>query len=136
MWHNFLALPPGSQVMAWIVSAGVALFVAIKRKAIKKAGEVASARFWRWAYKKAALGRTQGTNERTYKGILEEYWYTSTPRDMHFFRVTHDGEATTVEVLDTNLLYQIKRGKLVEIDTEVLPGCTYEIIKRVRTVTR
>src|ERR1700688_1529250 len=105
MWNSFLALPLEVRIIAWAGGAAFAVFTAIKEKAIraamKKAGGAASVRFWRWVHAKAALGRPQDSNERTYKGMFQDYWYTSTPRAMNFFRLAHDGVTTTVQVLDT-----------------------------------
>jgi hypothetical protein len=136
MWHSFLALPLVVRIIAWTGGAAIALYTAIKSKAIhaamKKAREAVAARFWRWVHTKAALGRPQDSNERTYKGIFQDYWYSSTPRAMNFFRVTQDGVATTVQVLDTNLLAGLKSGTFVEIDTEARASFEYEIVRRVR----
>jgi hypothetical protein len=136
MWQSFLAVPLVVRIIAWAGGAVLVLYTAIKAKAIhaamKKAGRAALARFWKWVYEKAALGHSQDGNEKTYKGIFQNYWYTSTPRAMNFVSVTQDGVTTTVPVLDTNLLAGLKRGTLVEIDTETRPGCEYEIVRRVR----
>jgi hypothetical protein len=52
---------------------------------------------------------------------------------MNFFSLSHfDHVTTTVRVLDTPLLARIKMGTMVEIDTEVVPGSEYEIVKRVQ----
>ena len=89
-------------------------------------------KLWKWIGENVSFGHRQASNERTYEGIFQNYWYTSTPQ-MNFFSLSHfDHVTTTVRVLDTNLLAQLKKGTLVEIDTEVVPGCGYEIVKRVR----
>jgi hypothetical protein len=135
MWHSFLALPLVIRIIAWAGGPVIALCLVIKRKAIhavvKNATEAASKWFWKWVRKKAALGRPQDGNEKTYKGIYQDYGYRSIPGPMHYFCVTHDGVTTTVRVLNTDLLYGLKIGSFVEIDTESRPGSDYEIIKRV-----
>ena len=90
-------------------------------------------KLWKWIRENVSFGHPQASNERTYTGIFQSYWYTSTPQPMNFFSLSHfDHVTTTVRVLDTTLLARIKRGTLVEIDTEAVPGNEYEIVKRVR----
>ena len=90
-------------------------------------------RLWKWIRENVSFGHPQASNERTYTGIFQNYWYTSTPQPMNFFSLSHfDHVTTTVRVLDTILLARIKTGTLVEIDTEAVPGNEYEIVKRVR----
>ena len=136
MWQRVLVLPIVARIIVWAGGAVLALYTAIKAKAIhaamRKASGAAFARFWKWVHTRATLGHPQDSNEKTYKGIFQDYWYTSTPRAMNFFSLIQDGVTTTVQVLDTNLLARLKKGALVEIDTEASPGHDYEIVRRVR----
>jgi hypothetical protein len=137
MWHNFLALPSVVQIIAWVGSSILAVYAALKAKAIhaalRKVRTEASLRFWKWVGKKAAIEHPQAGNERTYKGEFGDYWYVGGLRGTHFFSVTHDRITTTVQVLETNLFHGVRGGTFVEIDTEPRPGFDYEIVRRVRT---
>jgi hypothetical protein len=136
MWQHFLALPLVARIVAWAVLGLLALWAIIKAKvihaALKKVTDAASEYFWAWFRKKVATGESPDTYERTYKGILEGVWYTSTPRTMELFRVNSNGVKITVQVVDATVLYRLMRGTLVEIDTEVMPGYQAELVKRVR----
>jgi hypothetical protein len=136
MWHSFLELPLVVRIIASVGGAVLALYTAVKVKAIhaamKKAIEAATSQFWKWLHEKLGCAHPQDGNQRTYKGIYQDYGYRSTPGPMHFFSVTYDRVTTTVPVLDTHLLFGIKIGTLVDIDTEVRSGYEYEIIRRVR----
>lgn len=124
------------RIVTVAVGAVLAFVALVKARAIgaimKKMGEAVLLRFRKWAHKKATLGHHQDTNAKRYKGMFQNYWYNSNPRHTYFFSVTHDGVSTTVQILDPNLLAGLKRGTLVEIDTEVVPGHKYEVVKRVR----
>jgi hypothetical protein len=135
MLHQFLALPLVARIIAYVVAAGLALWVALKAKAIhaivKKAIGTLADTFWGWVRKKLGLNRQQlDSNWRTYEGAFQDYWYTSLPRPMHFFKISRDGKATTVPVDDTSLFLGLKPGTFVEVDTEVRMGC--EVVKRIR----
>lgn len=137
MWHTFLALPLVVRVAAWTALGVAALITAIKARAIHagiKAVSCAvsnrvrnSTRTW--------LGIETQTHpgNSTYKGQFEDYWYSSTPHDAWFVRLSHNGVTTTVPVVETNILIGVKRGTLVEIDTEVRLGA--ELVRRVRVIT-
>jgi hypothetical protein len=99
---------------------------------MKKMGEEVLSRFRKRVHRKATLGHPQDSSAKRYKGVFQNYWYKSNPRHIYFFTVTHDGISTTVQILEPNLLAGLKRGTLVEIDTEAVPGRKYEIVKRVR----
>jgi len=139
MWHHFLALPLVARVFALSVAGLLALWGAIKAKAIhaaaKKLADKATEWFWGWL-RARILPRTAGSNsgERTYKGTFQEYRYTSVPRPTHLFSVVHEGVATTVPVVDTALFTPIKPGTLIEVDTEALSGYEAELVKRVRAL--
>lgn len=124
------------RIAAVAVGAVLAFVALLKARTIgammKKMGEAVLLRFQNWVHKKARLGHPQGSTAKRYKGVFQNYWYKSNPRHMYFFSVTHDGVSTTVQILDPNLFAGLKRGTLVEIDTEVVPGRKYEIVKRVR----
>jgi len=134
MWHTFFISLIGRIVLV-AVGAVLAFVALIKARAIgaamKKMGEAVSLLFWKSVHKKATLGHPQDSNAKRYNGVFQNYWYKSTPRHMYFFSVTHDGITNTVQILDANLLAGLKKGSLVEIDTEVVPGRAYEIVKRV-----
>lgn len=119
MWRTFF-IPLLGRIIVVAVCAVVA-FVAL----------VKALRFRKRVHKKATVGQPQDSTAKRYKGVFQNYWYKSNPRHMYFFSVTHDGVSTTVQILDPNLLAGLKRGTLVEIDTEVVPGHKYEIVKRV-----
>ena len=119
MWRTFF-IPLMGRIIVVAVGAVVA-FVAL----------VKALRFRKRVHKKATVGQPQDSTAKRYKGVFQNYWYKSNPRHMYFFSVTHDGVSTTVQILDPNLLAGLKRGTLVEIDTEVVPGHKYEIVKRV-----
>jgi hypothetical protein len=119
MWRTFF-IPLMGRIIVVAVGAVVA-FVAL----------VKALRFRKRVHKKATVGHPQDSTAKRYKGVFQNYWYKSNPRHMYFFSVTHDGVSTTVQILDPNLLAGLKRGTLVEIDTEVVPGHKYEIVKRV-----
>ena len=119
MWRTFF-IPLMGRIIVVAVGAVVA-FVAL----------VKALRFRERVHKKATVGQPQDSTAKRYKGVFQNYWYKSNPRHMYFFSVTHDGVSTTVQILDPNLLAGLKRGTLVEIDTEVVPGHKYEIVKRV-----
>jgi len=138
MWQRFLALPLVARIVTLAAAAVLALWGAIKAKAIraalKKAREASSAWFWNWVGGEMERHHPQerNGNEKTYKGIFQDYWYTSNPRDTHLFRLTHNGVTTTVPVLETSLFYGLKKGTFVEIDTEAIPGYAVESVKRLR----
>lgn len=136
MWHTFFVLPLMARIIALAGGVVLVFYAVIKAKAIdaamKKTGEAASLRFWKWVHKKATLGHPQDSNAKTYRGVFQDYWYTSTPRPMNFFSLSHDHVTTMVQILDTNLLARLKRGTSVEIDAEAVPGYEYEIVRRVR----
>lgn len=120
-----------------MVAGGLALWATLKANAIhavaKKATDTVSDRFWGWLRKKLALDHAQRANdERTYKGAFQDYWYSSLPHPMHFFRITRDGFTSTVPVWDTAAFVGLKKGTLIEVDTEALPGNTSELVKRLR----
>jgi hypothetical protein len=119
MWRTFF-IPLMGRIIVVAVGAVVA-FVAL----------VKALRFRKRVHKKATVGHPQDITAKRYKGVFQNYWYKSNPRHMYFFSVTHDGVSTTVQILDPNLLAGLKRGTLVEIDTEVVPGHKYEIVRRV-----
>jgi hypothetical protein len=119
MWRTFF-IPLMGRIIVVAVGAVVA-FVAL----------VKVLRFRKWVHKNATLGHPQDSTAKRYKGVFQNYWYKGNPRHMYFFCVTHDGVSTTVQIWEPNLLAGLKRGTLVEIDTEVVPGHKYEIVKRV-----
>ncbi len=133
MWHSFLALPLIVRVITWATVGVLSLVAMAKSKAIHAAlsasWSAVSDRFWNKMRTKLAADLHGGSN-RTYKGKFEDYWYTSTPHDAWFFSLSHDGMTTTVPVLETPMLGNVKKGALVEIDTEVLRGV--ESVQRVR----
>lgn len=108
------------RIIAVAVGAVVAFVVLVK-----------ALRFRKWVHKKVTLGHPQDSSAKRYTGVFQNYWYTSNPRHMYFFSLTRDGVSTTVQILDPNLLAGLKRGTLVEIVTEAMPGHKYEIVKRV-----
>jgi hypothetical protein len=137
MWQHFLALPLVARIITYAGLGMLAIWASLKSKAIhaiaKKATDTLSDMFWGWLRKKIMLpAQPQTNNERTYKGSFKEYWYSSVPRPMHFFKVIHNGLATTVPVWDTPMFIGLKPGTFVEVDTEALPGYKMETVKRVR----
>jgi hypothetical protein len=139
MWQHLLALPLVARIVALTAAGLLALWGAIKAKAIhaavKKATDKATTWFWGWLGAKILPHTPQkNSGERTYKGTFQEYRYTSVPRATHLFTIVHEGVATTVPVLDTALFIPIKRGALIEIDTEALPGYEAELVKRVHVL--
>jgi hypothetical protein len=135
MWRTFI-IPLIGRIAAVAVGAVLAFVALLKARTIgatmKKMGEAVLLRFRKWVHRKATLGHPQDTTAKRYKGVFQNYWYNSNPRHVYFFCVTHDGVSTTVQILEPNLLAGLKRGTLVEIDTEVVLGHKYEIVKRVR----
>jgi hypothetical protein len=135
MWRTLFISLMG-RIVTVAVGAVLAFVALVKARAIgaimKKMGEAILLRFRKRVHKKATLGHPQDSTAKRYKGAFQNYWYNSNPRHMYFFSVTHDGVSTTVQILDPNLLAGLKRGTLVEIDTEVVPGHKYEVVKRVR----
>jgi hypothetical protein len=88
-----------------------------------------------WVYGKMMSHHSpRDSSERTYRGIFQDQWYASTPHPMNFFKITHDGVTTTVPIASTSLLFGLKKGTLVEIDTEVSEGFPSEMVKRVRVI--
>lgn len=135
MWRTFF-IPLMGRIFVVAVAAILAFVAVVKARTIgammKKMGEAVLLPFQRWLHKKTTLGHRQDSTAKRYKGVFQNYWYKSNPRHIYFFSVTHDGVSTTVQILDPNLLAGLKKGTLVEIDTAVVPGQKYEIVKRVR----
>ena len=137
MWHTFLALPLVVRVATWTTLGVAALITAIKAKAIHAGINAASGavsnrvrnvtRTW------LGIETQTHSGNRTYKGQFEDYWYSSTPHDAWFIRLSRDGVTTTVPVVETNVLIGVKRGTLIEIDTEVRLGA--ELVRRLRVIT-
>jgi hypothetical protein len=137
VWQRFLTLPLVARAISVAVVSLLALWAALKAKAVKKTAETAIDWFWGWLGKKIAAGQLKhdDTYRKTYKGKFEDYWFTSNPTPTHLFRITHDGISTTVPVWDTPLFADLKRGDLVEIDTNPSTGAG-ELVKRVRVLKR
>jgi hypothetical protein len=135
MWRTFI-IPLIGRIAIVAVGAVLAFVALLKARTIgammKKMGEASLLHFRNRVHKKATLGHPQHSTAKRYAGVFQSYWYKSDPRHMYFFSVTHDGVSTTVQILDPNLFAGLKRGTLVEIDTEVVAGHNYEIVKRVR----
>jgi hypothetical protein len=133
MWRSSLSLPLVVRVIAWVTVGFLGLTAMAKAKAIQATltalWKAASERFWNWVRTKLAVD-LRGTSGRTYKGRFEDYWYIGSPHDAWFFSLSHNGVRTTVPVLETQMLATVKRGTLVEVDTEVLSGV--ESVQRVR----
>jgi hypothetical protein len=134
LWHAFLALHP----WGYVVAAALALGLFIKGKAI---GAATSAMWrkldsWFWEKMRTKLqiqphaGQTGQTDCRTYKGIFVDYVFSSTPYPRHTLTMSCNGFQVNVPVDNTSLLSGIKRGTLIEVDTEVRSGC--EFVRRVR----
>ena len=139
MWQHFLAFPLVARIVASVAAGLLVLWGAIKAKAIhaavKKATDKATTWFWGWLRGKI-LSNAPPTNssDKTYKGSFQEYQYTSVPHATNLFTIVHEGVATTVPVFDTALFTSIKRGTLIEVDTEPLPGYQAELVRRVRVI--
>jgi hypothetical protein len=142
MWQHFLTLPLVARVIAYAGVGILALWGIIKAKAIhatvKKATDTASAWFWARLRQKINSGHPQqpATNERTYKGVFDNYAYSSTPYPVYLLQITSNGVTMTVGVEVTPLVAGIKPGTFVEIDTETRSGYTKEFVKRVRLLTK
>lgn len=138
MWQHFLALPIVARVLAYAGVGLLALWGILKAKAIhgalKKAKDTATTWFWAWLHKKINLGHPQqpATNERTYKGVFDNYSYSSTPEPVYLLQITRHVTTTKVVVEVTPLFAGIKAGTWVEVDTETRSGYTQEFVKRVR----
>jgi len=133
LWHKLLALPLVVRVVVPLVGAGL---VALKAKAIKKAGEKAFDTIdkWFWGTLRRKLAPQRPTNEKTYKGKFQGFaQYANYPHEC-FFRLDENGIVHTVPVLKTNLLSGVTPNDAVEIDTQVLPGAKVEIVRRVRVI--
>jgi hypothetical protein len=130
LWHNFLALHP-ARYAVYLLVIGLGL---LKRKAIAAAARVATnaVTSWFWnAVRKRVLPGSH-SNGKTYRGTFYAYGqYENYPHEC-FFRLVHEGVATTVPVMRTNLLTGVQPGSFVEIDTQVLPGAKVEVVRRVR----
>ena len=139
MWRTFI-IPLMGRIAVVAVGAVLAFVALLKARTIgammKKMGEAVLLGVRNWVHKKATLGHPQDSTAKRYKGVFQSYWYKSNPRHIYFFSLSHDGVSTTVEILNPNLLAGLKRGTLVEIDTEVVPGHKYEIVKRVHHAFR
>lgn len=131
-----------TSIVSWLVSLLLAGLVAVKRRVIwsvvKRLYDRASTWFWN-SIRRSIDAHTPpkpetDSNQRSYRGVFQDYWYTSLPHRTHLLKLTHDGMETTVEVFDTPLLIGLKRGNLVEIDTETSSGIQRELVKRVRVL--
>lgn len=136
MWHTFLALPSVVRVAAWAALGVAALIAAIKARAIhagvRAVSGAVSDRVRNFTRTWLGIETQTYPSNRTYKGQFEDYWYSSMPYDAWFVRLSHNGVTTTVPVVETNILIGVKRGTLVEIDTEVRSGA--ELVRRLRVI--
>jgi hypothetical protein len=108
MWHTFLALPLVVRVAAWTALAVTALTATIKARAIhagiKAVSDAVSNRVRNVTRTWLGIETQTHPSNRRYQGQFEDYWYSSTPHDAWFVRLSHKGVATTVPVIETNML--------------------------------
>jgi hypothetical protein len=134
LWQSFLALHP----WGYVIAAALALFALIKGKAI---GAVTSAAWkksdaWFWEKIRTKLqpqGQTPQAGQtqlRTYSGIFQDYVYRTHPYVGWTLTLSRNGFIESVPVNTTHLFEGIKRGALIEVDTEVRINC--EVVRRVR----
>jgi hypothetical protein len=133
LWHAFLGLQP----WGYVTTALVLLVGFLKRKTISAATSAMWRKLdsWFWEKMRTKLQIQSQTNPsetdcRTYKGTFVDYVYKSTPYPCHTLTMSSNGFQVNVIVNDTSLLIGIKRGTLIEVDTEVRSGC--EFVRRVR----
>jgi hypothetical protein len=136
LWQSFLALHP----WGYVVTAVLALFAFMKRKAI---GAGASAVWkkcdaWFWEKMRTKLQLQPQTSQagptqlKTYSGTFQDYVYNSTPHNSHTLTISVNGFIHSVPVNDTHLFLGIKKGTFIEVDTEATIGLYSELVKRVR----
>ncbi len=136
LWQSFLALHP----WGYVIAAALALSALIKRKAISAGTSAAWKKFdaWFWGKIRTKLQPQQQTSQegqtelRTYSGIFQDYVYRSTPHVGHTLTMTFGGFLHSIPVNNTHLFQGIKKGQLIEVDTEATVGLYSELIKRVR----
>ena len=132
MWHSFLALPLFVRVIAWASVGVLSLVAMVKARALNAASPAswnAVSEHFRNRVRAWLGAGPHGGSNRTYKGKFEDYRYTGSP-GAYLLSLSQNGVTTTVPILETRMLSFMKKGTLVEIDTEVLRGV--ESVQRVR----
>jgi hypothetical protein len=122
----------------WLVAVAGFLYLYVKKEAISAVTSAA----WKTAKKKffgslsKNLPHQKSTDESTYRGILVDWSYDPEPPKGYRFTLDEDGVRHIVPIWNTNLLNEVKRGWLVEIDTSHSPIEHRERIRRVRIIKR
>jgi hypothetical protein len=122
----------------WLIAALGFLLVYVKKETISAVAsavwKAAKKKFFGWFSKN--LPHQKSTDERTYRGILVDWAFDSEPPKGYRFTLDEDGVRHIVPIWNTNLLSEVKRGWLVEIDTKYSPIEQRERILRVRIIKR
>ena len=131
MWHSLAVHFPASAAIVVL-----ALVAWLKRKvieaAVKALTHAVNDRFWKYVGAKASV--VPHSDERKYKGTFHDFGKTRA--DEWFVTLLHDDVETKIRVSEARLFFGIPMGTLVEVDTEVKPDRTTEVIRRVRVPMR
>jgi len=129
MWHTLAVHFPASAAIVVL-----ALVAWLKRKVIeagvKALTNVVNDRFWKYVRTKASV--VSHSNERKYKGTFDDFGKSRA--DEWFVTLGHDDVETKIRVSEARLFFGIPMRTLVEVDTEVTPDRTTEVIRRVRVL--
>ena len=120
----------------WLIAVVGFIYVYVKKETISAvtsaAKKAAKKKFFGWVSDN--LPAQKPSTERTYRGPYWGQHYSSNFAEEHWFTIIDDGKTTTVPFHPTELLTVLSPGDIVEIDTDVLPNSTVEVIRRVRVI--
>jgi hypothetical protein len=135
LWQSFLALHP----WGYLLTAVLALFALIKRKAI---GAVSSAAWkrcdlWFWEKVRTKLqiqppaSQAGETHLKTYRGTFQWHGVGATTGGF-VVALSNNGFSEKIPVEISDLFAGVKQGQFIEVETEATVGKYHETVKRVR----